>query len=229
VIPVVEEELRVGKRDVHQGEVKVKSHVVETPFTEQVNLQQERVSVERRPVDRPLSGNERAFQDRTIEVEQRGEEAVVSKDARVKIKRWSSKKKTSNNGRKESQTLFAGLGLRSKTNGPDKKAPDHLGPHNARTQADQPPPMNWRGLFCFTAAGEHRFSRNSAHPSPSDKRFHEEQTTAHIRSRASDRRNVRGQLQAHPGHRRRCAPWATKSAPRLSPAAHLACSVNASV
>jgi uncharacterized protein (TIGR02271 family) len=64
--------------------VKVKSHVVETPFTEQVNLQQERVSVERRPVDRPLSGNERAFQDRTIEVEQRGEEAVVSKDARVK-------------------------------------------------------------------------------------------------------------------------------------------------
>jgi uncharacterized protein (TIGR02271 family) len=111
VIPVVEEELRVGKRDVHQGEVKVKSHVVETPFTEQVNLQQERVSVERRPVDRPLSGNERAFQDRTIEVEQRGEEAVVSKDARVKIKRWSSKKKTSNNGRKKSQTLFAGLGV----------------------------------------------------------------------------------------------------------------------
>jgi uncharacterized protein (TIGR02271 family) len=84
VIPVVEEELRVGKRDVHQGEVKVKSHVVETPVTEQVSLQQERVSVERRPVDRPLSGSERAFQDRTIEVEQKGQEAVVSKDARIK-------------------------------------------------------------------------------------------------------------------------------------------------
>jgi uncharacterized protein (TIGR02271 family) len=84
VIPVVEEELRVGKRDVQQGGVKVKSHVVETPVTEQVNLRQERVSVERRPVDRPLSGNERAFQDRTIEVEQRGEEAIVSKEARVK-------------------------------------------------------------------------------------------------------------------------------------------------
>jgi stress response protein YsnF len=64
--------------------VKVKSHVVETPVTEQVSLKQERVSVERRPVDRPLSGNERAFQDRTIEVEQKGQEAVVSKDARVK-------------------------------------------------------------------------------------------------------------------------------------------------
>ena len=83
VIPVVEEELQVGKRDVDQGGVKVKSHVVETPVTEEVNLQQERVSVERRPVDRPLSADERAFQDRTIEVEQKGQEAVVSKKARV--------------------------------------------------------------------------------------------------------------------------------------------------
>ena len=83
VIPVVEEELRVGKRDVDQGGVKVKSHVVETPVTEDVSLKQERVSVERRPVNRPLSANERAFQDRTIEVEQRGQEAVVSKEAKV--------------------------------------------------------------------------------------------------------------------------------------------------
>ena len=78
---MVEEELRVGKRDVDQGGVKVKSHVVETPVTEDVSLKQERVSVERRPVNRPLSANERAFQDRTIEVEQRGQEAVVSKEA----------------------------------------------------------------------------------------------------------------------------------------------------
>ena len=84
VIPVVEEELRVGKRDVDQGGVRVKSHVVETPVTEEVSLQQERVSVERRPVNCPLSANERAFQDRTIEVEQKGQEAVVSKEARVK-------------------------------------------------------------------------------------------------------------------------------------------------
>jgi len=40
-------------------------------------------SVERRPVNRPLSANEHAFQDRTIEVEQKGQEAVVSKQARV--------------------------------------------------------------------------------------------------------------------------------------------------
>ena len=84
VIPVVEEELRVGKRDVDQGGVRVRSHVVETPVTEEVSLQQERVSVERRPANCPLSANERAFQDRTIEVEQKGQEPVVSKEARVK-------------------------------------------------------------------------------------------------------------------------------------------------
>ena len=40
--------------------------------------------MERRPVNCPLSANERSFEDRTIEVEQRGQEAVVSKEARVK-------------------------------------------------------------------------------------------------------------------------------------------------
>jgi len=85
VIPVVEEELRVGKRQVNQGRVRVRSYVVETPVQEQVNLRQERVSVERRAVDRPVTAADEAlFRDRTIDAEERSEEAVVSKDARVK-------------------------------------------------------------------------------------------------------------------------------------------------
>jgi len=83
VIPVVEEELRVGKREVSGGRVRVRSYVVETPVKEQVNLRQEHVSVERRPVDRPVSDADRTFQDRTIEATEKREEAVVSKDARV--------------------------------------------------------------------------------------------------------------------------------------------------
>jgi stress response protein YsnF len=35
-------------------------------------------------VNRPLSGTENVFQDRTIEASERSEEAVVSKEARVK-------------------------------------------------------------------------------------------------------------------------------------------------
>jgi len=82
-IPVVQEQLRVGKRDVSHGRVRVRSYMVEEPVEEQVNLRNERVVLERRPVDRPLSGTDAAFQDRTIEAEERAEEAVVSKEARV--------------------------------------------------------------------------------------------------------------------------------------------------
>jgi uncharacterized protein (TIGR02271 family) len=85
-IPVVEEQLNVGKREVEGGRVRVRSYVVEQPVQEQVNLRDESVNVERRPVDRPLTGadRDRAFQERTIEAEEKSEEAVVNKEARVK-------------------------------------------------------------------------------------------------------------------------------------------------
>jgi stress response protein YsnF len=83
VIPVVEEELRVGKRDVNNGRVRVRSYVTETPVSESVSLRDENVEVTRRTVDRPLTGADNAFVDRTIEAEEHREEAVISKDARV--------------------------------------------------------------------------------------------------------------------------------------------------
>ena len=60
----------------------MRSYVVETPVQEQVNRRQEHVSVERRPVD--LTGKENLFQERTIEATEKAEQAVVSKQARVK-------------------------------------------------------------------------------------------------------------------------------------------------
>ena len=83
VIPIVEERLQVGKREVVGGRVKVRSYVVETPVEEQVSLRSEHVQVERRPVDRPARADE-DFRDRSIEAEERSEEAVVSKSSRVK-------------------------------------------------------------------------------------------------------------------------------------------------
>ncbi|WP_127753672.1 YsnF/AvaK domain-containing protein [Devosia sp. 1566] len=83
VIPVVEEELRVGKRDVNLGRVRVRSYVREEPVSANVNLYEERVTIERRPVDRALGAGDAAFQDRTIEAEEHAEEAVVDKQARV--------------------------------------------------------------------------------------------------------------------------------------------------
>ena len=84
VIPVYEEQLRVGKREVSHGRVRIRSYVVETPVNEQVRLRSESVQVERKPVDRPVAAADALFQDRVIEAEERAEEAVVAKDSRVK-------------------------------------------------------------------------------------------------------------------------------------------------
>lgn len=83
VIPVVDERLVVGKRDVNLGRVRVRSYIREEGVSADVNLHEEHVSIERRPVDRPLSDADVAFRDRTIEAEEHAEEAVVGKEARV--------------------------------------------------------------------------------------------------------------------------------------------------
>ncbi|MCS3743623.1 YsnF/AvaK domain-containing protein [Rhizobium sp. BK661] len=82
-IPVVEENLRVGKRDVNHGSVRVRAYTVEEPVQEDVRLHEENVEIERRIVDRPVSDADDAFRDRTISAEEHHEEAVVQKEARV--------------------------------------------------------------------------------------------------------------------------------------------------
>ena len=84
MIPIVEENLVVGKRDVNRGGVRVRSYVSEVPVHEQVRLRNERVNVERRAVDQPLSAAEGdVFRERTIDMTATGEEAVIGKNARV--------------------------------------------------------------------------------------------------------------------------------------------------
>lgn len=80
---VVEENLRVGKRDLNAGSVKVRTYTIQRPVTEDASLRDEDVTVTRRSVDRPVTDAETAFQDRTISAEEHHEEAVVSKEARV--------------------------------------------------------------------------------------------------------------------------------------------------
>jgi uncharacterized protein (TIGR02271 family) len=86
-IPIMQEELRVGKRQVDRGGARVRSYMRETPVSEQVNLREENISVERRPVNESISSNELGggdmLQDREIEMHATGEEAVIGKDARV--------------------------------------------------------------------------------------------------------------------------------------------------
>jgi stress response protein YsnF len=87
-IPIVEEQLRVGKRETERGGKRVRSYVEERPVSESVNLRQEHVNVERRPVDQPVSSREAdskgLFQERSVEMRETAEEPVVAKDARIK-------------------------------------------------------------------------------------------------------------------------------------------------
>ena len=84
VVPIVEEEVRVGKREVESGGVQVTTRVEEQPVEAPVTLREERVDVERRPVDRPASQSDlAAVQQGTLEVRERREEPVVDKEARV--------------------------------------------------------------------------------------------------------------------------------------------------
>jgi len=87
-IPVVEERLRVGKRRVDQGRVRVRSFVVDEPIHEEVQLREEHVEIERRPVNQPASssldtGGSGLFREQTVELQETAEEAVVAKDAVV--------------------------------------------------------------------------------------------------------------------------------------------------
>jgi uncharacterized protein (TIGR02271 family) len=83
-IPVVEEEVQVGTRQVRRGGVRLYTHVVERPVEETVRLREETVHVERRPVDRPATeADVAAAKERTLEVTETDEEPIVRKQARV--------------------------------------------------------------------------------------------------------------------------------------------------
>jgi stress response protein YsnF len=87
-VPVIEEELKVGKREASGAAggkgVRVETHVKERPVEQQVQLHEEHVNVERRPVNRPASSADLSAQKgETFEMREHREEPVVQKTARV--------------------------------------------------------------------------------------------------------------------------------------------------
>jgi len=83
-VPVIEERIKVGKREVASGGVRVTQRVTDRPVEETVTLRDERVYVERRPVNEPAARvGVDAFKDGVMEVTETDEEPVVAKQARV--------------------------------------------------------------------------------------------------------------------------------------------------
>ncbi|MGK2863085.1 MAG: DUF2382 domain-containing protein [Chitinophagaceae bacterium] len=83
-IPVIKENLEVGKQQVETGGIRIRSRVEEKPVTESVNLREEHVKVERNEVNRPVSDKDNVqFKDTNIEMTEHNEVPVVSKESRV--------------------------------------------------------------------------------------------------------------------------------------------------
>ena len=84
-IPVVEEQLNIGKREVQRGGVRVFTRTSERPVEENVTLREERARVTRRPVEREATEAElgNAFEEKAVEIRETAEEPIVAKTARV--------------------------------------------------------------------------------------------------------------------------------------------------
>ena len=83
-IPVMEEQMQVGKREVEGGGARIRSRVIEKPVEASVRLREEHIVVDRRPVNREVTNADlTSFKEGDIELTERAEVAVVDKQARV--------------------------------------------------------------------------------------------------------------------------------------------------
>jgi uncharacterized protein (TIGR02271 family) len=83
-VPVMEEELTATVREREAGAVRIEKDVITEEQTLDVPVTEERVRVERRVVDRPISAADAdAFEETVIEVPLRTEEVDIQKRARV--------------------------------------------------------------------------------------------------------------------------------------------------
>jgi stress response protein YsnF len=83
-IPIIEENLQVGKREVETGGVRLNSRIVERPVEEHLRLREEHVNVQRNAVNRPATETDlNTFREGSIELTEHAEVPVVNKEARV--------------------------------------------------------------------------------------------------------------------------------------------------
>lgn len=83
-LPVIEEQLNVGKRIVQSGGVRIHQRISEVPVEDSVTLREEHITVDRRPVDRAADQADfDAAKTGDFTVTERAEKAVVGKQARI--------------------------------------------------------------------------------------------------------------------------------------------------
>jgi stress response protein YsnF len=83
VIVLAEEQINVGKRLVQEGTTRIRRFVTETPVEKQVTLHEEHVRVLRRAASDPNYVRNIDWTDKTIEITETAEEAVVTKSVHI--------------------------------------------------------------------------------------------------------------------------------------------------
>jgi stress response protein YsnF len=83
-IPVIEEDIKVGKKEVATGAVRIRSRIIEKPVEENIRLREEHIHVERNKVNRPATEEElNNFKSETVEIIEHGEVPDVQKTSNV--------------------------------------------------------------------------------------------------------------------------------------------------
>jgi uncharacterized protein (TIGR02271 family) len=83
VLRLAEEHLDVGKRQVETGRARVRRFVIEEPVESQVTLHEEHAALLRRPVSDGRAIKDVDWTDKTIEITETAEQAVVNKTAHI--------------------------------------------------------------------------------------------------------------------------------------------------
>lgn len=83
-IPIIEEQIQIGKQVVEQGGARLRSRIIEKPVEAALRLRREHVVVNRRPVNREVTEADLAnFREGEIVITEHAEVPVIGKQARV--------------------------------------------------------------------------------------------------------------------------------------------------
>ncbi len=140
-IPIVEEELTVGRREVERGGARVRSYVREVPVHEQVTLREEHVSVERLPVDRPVDAAELEgdlLRERDVAMTATAEEPVVTKEAHVREEVVVTKTAEQRVEQVEDQVARTEIALENETTTPNLTPPQPAAGADFMTDTNRP-------------------------------------------------------------------------------------------
>jgi uncharacterized protein (TIGR02271 family) len=83
VLRLAEEQLDVGKRQVETGKARIRRFVIERPVETNVTLHEEHAEMLRRAINDPSPTRDVDWSDKTIEITETAEQAVVNKTAHV--------------------------------------------------------------------------------------------------------------------------------------------------